>query len=116
MNIPEPPSRWKMGATMSGAVVTVLLVVLRSSFVRFPLHPLGFALPLTLEDALWAPIMLIWAVKSTVLRLGGVSVYRRVAPCFIGMALGDLFTAGVVWGLISVVGGEATSGYKVWFG
>lgn len=116
IKLPVQPDRWRMGATVLGAVVTVGLVVLRRVLLRFPVHPLGFALPNTLSDPIWAPFLVVWIVKSTILQVGGVGTYRRLAPLFLGLALGHFFTAGILWGIASLYGGEAMSAYMVWFG
>ena len=116
ITLPVAPDKWKMGATLLGGSVTLVLVVLRRAFLRFPINPLGFAIPTTLTYALWWPFLLAWILKSAVLHVGGVSTYRKLGPAFIGLALGHYFTAGIVWGVIAIIGGESTERYQVWFG
>jgi hypothetical protein len=41
----------------------------------------------------WLSIFLAWAFKGVILRYGGVRVYRRLLPFFLGLALGEFFTA-----------------------
>jgi hypothetical protein len=116
MTTPLGPDHPKMAATIAGAAVTLVLAVLRRVLPRFPIHPLGFALPNTLGYAIWAPLLGAWALKAAILHLGGVGAYRKLAPAFIGLALGHYFAAGILWGVIAVIGGESTEGYQVWFG
>ena len=38
--------------------------------------------------------MIIWLIKVIILRVGGISLYRRAAPFFIGMIVG--YTAALM--------------------
>jgi hypothetical protein len=116
MATPLGPDHPKMTATVAGAGVTLVLALLRRALPRFPIHPLGFAIPNTLGYAIWAPLGAAWAAKAAILHLGGVGAYRKLAPAFVGLALGHYFAAGILWGVIAVIGGESTEGYQVWFG
>ncbi len=107
---------WKTtGAGISGFVITILLVVLRSIFLRFPLHPLGFVMVMSYASPIWGPFFIVWIVKSLVLRIGGMGSYRRAIPFFLGLVLGHFFTAGVVWGTVSLIN-DMYRRYGVWFG
>ncbi|MFO7945793.1 MAG: DUF6785 family protein [Armatimonadota bacterium] len=101
------------GAT--GFAVTMLLVVLRSLFLRFPLHPLGYVMVSSYSGVLWGPFFLVWIIKTLTLRLGGMRLYRQLIPFFLGLVLGHYFTAGVVWGSLSLIN-EMYRRYGVWFG
>jgi hypothetical protein len=57
----------------------------------------------------------VWIVKSAVLRLGGMRLYRQLLPFFLGLVLGHYFTAGVVWGSLSLIN-DMYRRYGVWFG
>jgi len=37
------------------------------------------------------------ALKALILRIGGVRLYRRAAPVFVGLVLGQIFAVSVVW-------------------
>jgi hypothetical protein len=37
-------------------------------------------------------------MKSLIVRYGGARLYQRLAPAFIGLALGHFFWGGLVWG------------------
>ena len=41
-----------------------------------------------------------WLAKSSILRYGGATTYRRFRPFFLGLILGE-FTTGIVWALLS---------------
>ena len=40
------------------------------------------------------PVFMAWAAKAVVMRVGGVALYRRSKPLFLGLLVG--YTAGVV--------------------
>ncbi len=98
-----------------GFVVTALLVFLRTMFLRFPLHPLGYVMVTSYGSPIWGPFFLVWIIKSVVLRVGGMGLYRQLIPFFLGLVIGHYFTAGVVWGSISLIN-EMYRRYGVWFG
>jgi len=112
---PASPKPARMAATGVGFVTATGLFLVRTRFLRFPLHPLGFAM-VTAWSTIWAPFLVVWVIKSLVLRLGGMRLYRTLIPGFIGLALGHYFTAGVLWGLLGSYGGPAVHGFGVPFG
>ncbi len=98
-----------------GVLVTTVLIVLRTLFLRFPLHPLGFAMVTAYGGPLWGPFFIVWVIKTIVLRVGGMGMYRRLIPFFLGIVVGHFFTAGLVWGWVSLIG-EMYRRYVVHFG
>lgn len=107
---------WKpTGAGIAGFSITILLVVLRTVFLRFPLHPLGFVMVMSYANPIWGPFLIIYILKSLILRIGGMGTYRRAIPFFLGLVIGHFFTAGVVWGSISLWN-DMYRRYGVWFG
>ena len=113
---PTLPDRTRLMASLVGVLATVAIIIARRTMVRCPIHPVGFALPSALGQVLWAPFGLAWLLKAAFLHIGGIGLYRRMQPAFLGLVLGHYFTAGIVWGIISMLGGEATEAYQVWFG
>ena len=93
----------------------MLLVIVRSIFLRFPLHPLGFAMVMAYGSPLWGMFFLVWIIKSIILKIGGMSLYKRVIPFFLGIVIGHFVVAGMVWGFISLTG-EVFRRYVVHFG
>jgi hypothetical protein len=74
-----------------GAVLTYLIMLGRSRFLWFPLHPLGFLMCLTYPmHMLWFSIFLGWLCKVLITRFGGNDTYRKTTPLFLGLALGDV--------------------------
>jgi len=110
-----PPDRARTGAALSGAVLTTLLLLVRSYVLRFPLHPLGFAMVASYGGPLWGPFLIVWIIKTLVLKLGGMRLYRQLIPFFMGIVIGHFFVAGVVWGWVSLIN-EMYRRYVVHFG
>lgn len=115
VRVHKPPDTARTAAAATGLLVTAALVLLRTLFLRFPLHPLGFAMVTAYGHPLWGPFFLVWVVKSVVLRLGGMGMYRRLIPLFLGIVVGHFFTAGLVWGWLSIIN-EMYRRYVVHFG
>jgi len=110
------PDPSRIVATGGGFVAAALLVWLRSALGAFPLHPLGFAVATAAGDIVWLSFLIVWVCKTLILRYGGIRLYRAAIPAFLGFALGHVFTAGVVWGLLGAFVPDLVSGYAVWFG
>ncbi|MGM0493285.1 MAG: DUF6785 family protein [Armatimonadota bacterium] len=111
-----PPDMTRVAGMAAGGIVALALVVLRTIFMRFPLHPLAYGLATSFGHKLWAPLFVVWLVKTLIFRVSGMSTYRALIPGFIGLALGHFFTAGVLYGLVGTFGGEQFRRYAVWFG
>ncbi len=77
-----------------GAVITALLTFLRQRFVWWPLHPVGFTISTAWCTRVCAyPAFFVWLIKLILIKIGGVELFRKFTPFFIGMLLG--FCAGV---------------------
>ena len=84
-------------AMMMGAAVTLALQALRTRFVSFPLHPVGYALASTYTSTfLWSTALVTWLFKSLLLRYTGLKGYRGAAPFFLGLLLGEFIVGGVI--------------------
>lgn len=96
-NNPERSFEPRLMYTGAGAGVMACLLFLRQRFVWWPLHPLGFPIAMTYTIVYygWLSILLAWAFKGLILRYGGVRLYRATTPFFLGLALGEFFTASV---------------------
>jgi hypothetical protein len=97
-----------------GFLTTLLLSALRLQFVWWPFHPIGYAVGFSRRtiDWMWFSIFLGWAAKLIILRFGGMPMYRRALPFFLGFILGE-FTMGGVFGFIGVVYPDAR-GYQTY--
>ena len=72
----------------AGAVVMVLLTLVRQRFFWWPIQPIGFAVG-TVVPVTWFSIFTAWVIKRNVLKYGGPSLYGRTRPFFLGLILGQ---------------------------
>jgi hypothetical protein len=85
-----------------GLGFTVLLMFLRTRFLWWPLHPLGYATAQSWGMSnLWCCLFVAWALKALILRYGGLGSYRRAIPFFLGLALGD-YILGSLWSILDI--------------
>lgn len=91
-----------------GAVVTAIIAYMRMAVSWWPFHPLGYALSASWTMIVfWMPCLVAWIIKTTMLRYGGMRMYVKARPWFLGMVLGE-FSMAVIWTLLSwMVGGSA---------
>jgi len=97
-----------------GFLLTGFLLFLRTRFFWWSLHPLGYALA---DDYsmqwFWASLFLSWLLKTITLNYGGVRMYRRVVPFFMGLILGE-FVIGSLWSITGIAMGIPTYSFKYW--
>lgn len=97
---PPWPDLPGIAAAGFGGLFTALLSVLRSRFVAFPLHPIGYVLGLTLTmNAFVVPVLFAFVARALVLRYGGGAAYRKSVAFFVGLTLGDIFVQ-TFWALV----------------
>ncbi len=99
---PVAPNWAKNIYTGIGFAITLTLFLLRSLFLRFPLHPLGFAMTAYYGIVLWGPFLTVWTVKAILFKLGGQRLYRTCIPFFLGLLLGEVVALGIVYPLVQV--------------
>ncbi len=86
-----------------GAVVTAGLSFMRRQYVWWPLHPLAYALNVSWTVVVfWFPAMVAWVCKTALGRYGGVKIYRKARPIFLGLIFGE-FVMAVFWTVISAI-------------
>ena len=85
-----------------GLLTASTLTFLRTRFLWFPLHPLGYAMAGDWGMSnLWSCFFTSFLLKWAIFKFGGLKSYRNAVPFFLGMALGDL-TVGSLWSLIGI--------------
>jgi hypothetical protein len=85
-----------------GAATTLFFAAMRARFVWWPLHPAGYAVSNSWGMAcVWFPLLIVWAAKGLLLRFGGLGVYRKGMPFFMGLMLGE-FVVGCMLSVASV--------------
>jgi hypothetical protein len=112
---PQPADPARGLAVGAGFLLAGALSLARLTWLWMPLHPTGYLLGLTMGHHSWAPFLIVWALKTGIIRLGGPGLYRRLIPAFLGLALGEFFAAGLVWGLVGAFFPEAARAYWVWY-
>ncbi|MFW5866660.1 MAG: DUF6785 family protein [Armatimonadota bacterium] len=91
---------------VAGAGVMWGLTAVHMRFIRWPLHPLGFAIaPTQPVQDLWFSILLGWLAKTVTLRYGGFRSYDRGIKIMLGLILGQaLACAG--WLIVDAITGS----------
>ena len=91
-----------MGA---GALLTIALSSLRARFLWFPLHPVGYLAANSWGIHInWISFFLGWLFNVLLIHYGGLRVYRRMLPVFLGLIVGDMLHEGL-WGLVTWITG-----------
>ena len=111
---PLPANPVAMGFVGAGLAGAALLAWLRIRFLWFPFHPLAYALANSWGvSQLWMPLLIGSTAKFLVFRFGGLRLYRRSAPFFLGLILGEI-TVGSLWTIVGIALGIPT--YDFWPG
>lgn len=93
---PKGPDWLYIGFTGIGASFTIFLFILRTKFLNFPFHPIGFAFStIMLTNNLWFSIFISWFLKFFILRYGGAKIYEKFKPIFIGLIVGQFVISGL---------------------
>ena len=99
MRTPKAPDPARMVFFGIGAALMALLTFLRYRFRWWQIHPIGLALSSADNTAHYVmPIFIAWGCKTIIMAVGGVQLYRKAKPVFLGLLVG--YTAGVVWSFI----------------
>jgi hypothetical protein len=98
-----PATGYRSTAMGFGFVFTLLLYAMRSHFLWWPFHPLGYLMaPLWFTHHLWLPVFIAWVAKLLLLRYGGLRAYAASLPFFLGLILGDCLV-GSLWSLLNLI-------------
>ena len=105
----KPP--FEMGrvyGVLTGMGVTALLMAMRTRFLWWPFHPVGYVLAETSTMGwLWCATLVGWLIKAIILRYGGIPLFRKGIPFFIGLILGD-YVISSLWALLGLYLGIPT--------
>ena len=87
-----------------GFCFTGFLWWLRTRFPLLPFHPAGYLLSVEryTMGRLWFSIFIAWAIKTMLLKAGGIRLYRKAFPLFLGLILGE-FIIGGAWVIIRLL-------------
>jgi len=90
-----------------GVILVGLMLIGRYRAILWVPHPIGILFPRTYALlTTWFSIMIAWALKSLILKFGGLRLMRIVLPFFLGLVVGEGISAAtwVVIGMITGVG------------
>ena len=86
-----------------GLVMGVALHLLCLVSPHWPIHPVGLLMANTWYiGMMWGSVLLGWSLKMVTLTYGGARTYRMLRPVFLGLILGEVFSA-IVWAVVPVV-------------
>ena len=103
LNFPREPDLPAIGAMAGGIGFTFSLMVMRSRFMWFPLHPAGYAISLTGGVGyFWSCLVIANVLKWLTLQFGGAGSYRKAIMLMFGIMLGE-YVVGAFWSVLSVV-------------
>jgi hypothetical protein len=106
LTAPQETDPTGLTAAGIGAAVVSGLFWLRQRVLWWPLHPVGYALANTGSmDYMWCPFFVAWVCKFLILHYGGMRLYRRVLPLFLGLILGD-YVIALLWALYGAATGQ----------
>ena len=84
-----------------GFCFTLFLAAVRTRLFWWPIHPLGYGVSFHMYT-FWAAFIVAAGAKWLVLKYGGIRLYRRSVPFFLGLVLGD-FVLGSCWNILSIM-------------
>ena len=100
---PTDPNWTAIWAGIIGFLFCTGLNILRTQAMWSPFHPIGYAISGSWSmNLVWAPLLIAWILKLTILHFGGLRAYRRAIPLFLGLILGEC-VIGSFWSLYGIV-------------
>ena len=95
-----------------GLSLSLLMMFLRTRFLWWPLHPVGYALSTSgwIIHYIWFSFLLSWFIKLVILKHWHLKAYRSATPFFFGLILGE-YTVGCLWNLLGIILGFQTYGF-----
>lgn len=98
LQTPFDPSVDRMMFFGIGAVVAGVCSFLRYRFLWWPLSPIGLTVFTTgvIQRQAFV-IFLAWLIKFILLKIGGISLYRKTHPLFLGLLIGYVVGIGLIF-------------------
>ncbi len=88
---------------ISGAAINMLLVGGRFLFYWWPLNPIGFVIGASAPITNFVfTIFIAWLIKTILMRIGGVSLYRKTQPLFLGILVGYVMGVAMAYVVDSI--------------
>ena len=112
LTVPPPKDDLSAVFTGVGFVGAVFLMGVRLQLLRWPFHPVGYAVSSSWAmNWMWLSIFLAWLTKAGLLRWSGLKGYRNALPFFLGLVLGE-FMVGSIANILGILGDWQI--YKFW--
>jgi len=104
MRLPERADNVLRLAMLLGAGVMSGLIWCHANLFWWPVSPIGFIIASSwvANNQLWAAALVAWVIATLVKRHGGLKLYRRLRPFFIGLVIGD-FAVPWVTGMLTTI-------------
>lgn len=103
---PQDTNWQQVGFVALGGLIMFSLINMQYRFLWWPLHPIGFITPGQFPmNNIWFSIFLGWLVKFMMIQNGGLKMYRKARPIFLGLVLGESFIAGI-WVIVGLFTGQ----------
>lgn len=93
----------RLGHTLFGALVAIGLQIGCLLSPLWPFHPAGLLImstPFVINA--WPSVFLGWAIKRGIVIYGGAKAYRLAKPLFLGLILGEVFSA-ILWAAVPAI-------------
>ena len=101
LQAPKTPDYVAVAFVLVGFFFTWFLMAMRSYFVWWPFHPVGYVVSGTWGGWFWFPILIAWLLKWLILRHGGLRSHRKAKPFFFGLIIGEFFVMSL-WSLVNL--------------
>ena len=98
--MPQDSQPAHVAGMATGFGFTLLLAAIRARLFWWPIHPLGYGVAFHIH-MFWAAFTISAIAKWSLLKYGGIGLYRKAVPLFIGLVLGD-FTVGSIWSILGI--------------
>ena len=100
---PAGPDTAVLSAISVGTVMVILLAFFRSRWMWIPFHPAGYAVTSTFTmNFFWFSLLVSFILKWIITKHGGIGGFRRAAPFFLGLVLGE-FVVTTFWGTVAIL-------------
>jgi len=119
LSVPPKQEPDRVRAVVAGFGIAAGLGWVRGRWVGSPFHPLGFLVANAFGDTStsWFPMLIAWTVKAIVLRIGGLALFKRGIPFFLGLTIGHFAIGGLFWPCLTVfLPKEVGNAYHLLFG
>ncbi len=91
MRNPQGPDYGRLKFMGIGGTVMSFLIFMRHRFPWWPLHPIGLTCPFVVGTIRhFGSFLLTWLAKVIIIAIGGLPLYERGKPFFIGLVVGHL--------------------------